>query len=34
MSSVVNELPNSRKISYVTNKDVFQLNVFKINGKL
>ena len=34
MWSAVNELPNSPKISALTKKDVFQLNVFSSNRKL
>ena len=32
VSSAVNVLPNSPKTSDLTNRDVFQLNVSKING--
>ena len=34
MWSSVNVLPNSRKVSDLTNRDVFQLNVSWINGNL
>ena len=34
MRSAINVLPNSPKTSDVTNRDIFQLNVSKINGNL
>ena len=34
ISSSINVLPNSPKISHLTNKDVLQLNVPWIKGKL
>ena len=34
LSSGVNVLSNSKKISYVTKEDIFQLNLTRIGGKI